>query len=112
MFFFIITIIVIQNHIRNGKMIIRLNAKSITQVQPTGWKKLVQCEMFLNSIEKRGLIYETFVGDGDTGSLMIPEVLLLQNRHVMISLGMFYIVVKEECVGHIQKMNGKWIERI
>ena len=57
-------------------------------------------EMFLRSIEKRKLVYETYVGDGDTGTF----------GHVKAScydkFSEDYIVHKEECVGHIQKRLG------
>ena len=54
-------------------------------------------ELFLRSIEKRGLMYSTFVGDGDCYG------------HVKGScekLNIGYYVAKEECVGHIQKRLG------
>ena len=56
-------------------------------------------ELFLRLIEKRGLMYSTFVGDGDSDCF----------GHVKEScekLNIGYYVAKEECVGHIQKRLG------
>ena len=58
------------------------------------------CEIFLSSIKKRGLVYEIFVGDGDTGSFGAGK----QACHE--KFGDVYSIVKEECVGHIQKRMG------
>ena len=52
-------------------------------------------ELFLCSFEKRNLIYATFVGDGDCDCFGT-----VKEEHE--KLGISYIV-KEECVGHIQK---------
>ena len=57
-------------------------------------------EMFLRSIDKHGLIYKIFVGDGDSSSYGKVKERCLQE------FGEIYDVEKEECVGHIQKRLG------
>ena len=58
-------------------------------------------EMFLRSIDKNGLRYTTFVGDGDSNCYAsVCEA--LRNAPTCYS----YEVKKEECVGHIQKRIG------
>ena len=58
-------------------------------------------EMFLLSIDKNGLRYTTFVGDGDSNCYAsVCEA--LRNAPTCYS----YEVKKEECVGHIQKRIG------
>lgn len=57
-------------------------------------------EMFLRSIEKRGLKYTVYVGDGDSDSF--GKVKAAVER----VYGERYPVVKEDCVGHIQKRMG------
>ena len=58
-------------------------------------------EMFLRSIDKNGLRYTTFVGDGDSNCYAsVCEA--LKNAPTWYS----YEVKKEECVSHIQKRNG------
>lgn len=56
-------------------------------------------EIFTRSIDERNLLYETFVGDGDTDCFgSVKEA--CENHHPM------YVIKKEECVGHIQKRMG------
>ena len=57
-------------------------------------------EIFLRSIEKRCLIYSTYVGDGDSGSFANVKKACEQKY------GEIYTVEEEECVGHIQKRMG------
>ena len=57
-------------------------------------------EIFLRSIEKYGLKYVEFVGDGDSGCFgAVREVCEKE-------YGGEYVVRKEECVGHVQKRMG------
>ena len=57
--------------------------------------------MFLHSIDKNGLRYTTFVGDGDSNCYAsVCEA--LRNAPTCYS----YEVKKEECVGHILKCTG------
>ena len=58
-------------------------------------------EIFLRSIETRNLKYTTFVGDGDSSCFGVVSK-ACNNKY-----GDSYIVVKEECVGHIKKRAGK-----
>ncbi|CAH3114455.1 unnamed protein product, partial [Pocillopora meandrina] len=53
-------------------------------------------EMFGRSVEKLHLKYTTFVGDGDSSSF----------EAMTAKFGDKYPVVKEECVGHVQKRMG------
>ena len=56
--------------------------------------------MFLRSVEKRGLKYSTYIGDGDSSSYgMVAKVLKEKYSDQ-------YVVVKEDCIGHIQKRMG------
>jgi len=57
-------------------------------------------EIFSRSIEKRRLIYDIYVGDGDTGSFSGVK------RACAEKYGELYNVTKEDCVGHIQKRMG------
>ena len=59
------------------------------------------CKLFLRSIEQRGLKYTKIAGDGDTGCY--AEVC----KSVEEQFGNDYVVVKEECVGHVQKRIGR-----
>ena len=59
------------------------------------------CKLCLRSIEQRNLKYTTMVGDGDTGCY--SEVC----NAVKEKFGDDYVVVKEECVGHVQKRIGR-----
>ena len=56
-------------------------------------------ELFKRSINQRGLMYSTFRGDGDTDCYGTV-------KEECEKLGIGYYVVKEECVGHIQKRIG------
>ena len=58
------------------------------------------CAIFNRSIEKRGLVYCTMVGDGDTGCFGAVV------NAVKEKYGEAYKVTKEECVGHVQKRMG------
>ena len=58
------------------------------------------CEIFIRSIERFSLKYNTFVGDGDTGCYG-----KVRDRCYGI-FGESYKVIKEECVGHVQKRMG------
>ena len=56
--------------------------------------------MFLRSVEKGGLKYTTYIGDGDSSSYgMVAQVLKEKYSDQ-------YVVVKEDCIGHIQKRMG------
>ena len=57
-------------------------------------------EIFLRSIEKRKLIYSTYVGDGDSGRYACLKEACQQKY------GELYPICKEECAGHIQKRMG------
>ena len=59
------------------------------------------CRLFLRSIEKRGLKYITMVGDGDTGCY--SEVC----NALREKFGIDYVVLKEDCVGQVQKRLGR-----
>ena len=63
-------------------------------------------EMFLRSISELSLKYTTFIGDGDTGCF--GKVM----KKCEELYGESYKVVKEECVGHIQKTYGFRTSRI
>ena len=56
-------------------------------------------EMFLRSIDKHELMYSTFVGDGDSDCFGSVKEACEKFSHE-------YIVVKEECIGHVQKRLG------
>ena len=57
-------------------------------------------EIFSRSISLRKLEYTTFVGDGDSSSFgRVKEALEKK-------IGVEYVIVKEECVGHVQKRLG------
>ena len=64
------------------------------------------CEIFLRSIENNSLKYCQFVGDGDTGSYGKVRDRLAE------AFGEKYIVVKEECVGHVQKRLGSGLREL
>ena len=57
-------------------------------------------EIFSRSIEKRKLMYSTFVGDGDSSCFGKVQAKMKD------TYGESYAVVKEECVGHVQKRLG------
>ena len=63
-------------------------------------------EIFLRSIDSRGLKYCTFVGDGDTGTYGTVRD---KYKHVY---GSEYPVTKEECVRDIQKRMGQLLGNI
>ena len=60
--------------------------------------ELLKCSRLQS--KKRNLIYNMFVGDGDTGSFAGVKEACYQKY------GDLYSVVEEECVGHIQKRMG------
>ena len=78
--------------------------KATCQINHSGssdsMEKAGATEIFLRSIDSRGLKYCTFVGDGDTGTYGIVRDKCKQ------VYGDEYPVTKEECVGHIQKRMG------
>jgi len=53
-------------------------------------------EIFLRSIKKHNLKYTVFVGDGDSSCFGVVR------EACWDEYGVFYIVTKEECVGHVQ----------
>ena len=53
-------------------------------------------ELFLRSTEKQNLMYTTFVGDGDSNYFRAI-------KEECEKFGTGHDIVKEECVGHIQK---------
>ena len=57
-------------------------------------------DIFLRSVEKLGLRYTVFVGDGDSSCFSSVK------QKCFEVFGENYIIVKEECVGHIQKRLG------
>ncbi|XP_065068314.1 uncharacterized protein LOC135693699 [Rhopilema esculentum] len=57
-------------------------------------------DIFSRSIEKRHLKYTTYVGDGDSNSFGKVKA-AIQDKY-----GDRYPIVKEDCVGHIQKRMG------
>ena len=63
-------------------------------------EKKAVIEMFSRSVEKRGLKYTTYVGDGDSSSYgKVAEA--MEKIY-----GESYKIVKEDCIGHIQKRMG------
>ena len=56
-------------------------------------------EMFTRSIEKHNLFYNIFVGDGDSSSFGAIVAAVIEKY------GEEYVVEKEDCIGHIQKLN-------
>ena len=58
-------------------------------------------EIFLRSKQMHNLQYKTFVGDGD--SFCFANV----TKACFEMYGNDYVIVKEECVGHIQKRIGR-----
>ncbi len=62
-------------------------------------------EIFKRSIEKRGLKYTTFVGDGDSDTFKTVS------EEISKIYGERYKVTKEECIGHIQKRMGNALRR-
>ena len=62
--------------------------------------QLGSSDMFLRSIETRNLKYTRFVGDGD--SLCFSKV----RDGCAARYGEAYLVIKEECTGHVQRRMG------
>ena len=62
-------------------------------------------EISVRSIETRGLVYNIFVGDGDTGTFVTVKEACFEK------FGELYGIKKEECVGHIQKRMGKGLRQ-
>ena len=62
-------------------------------------------EIFLRSIETRRLVYNIFVGDGDTGTFGTVKEACFEK------FGELYGIQKEECVGYIQKKMGKGLRQ-
>ena len=60
-------------------------------------------DIFLRSVDKRILIYNVFVGDGETSSFVRVK------EACYAKFGECYVIRKEECVGHIQKRMGSGI---
>ena len=54
-------------------------------------------EIFLRSVEKHKLKYTTLVGDGDSSCFAVVA------KSCNEVFNGQYIVIKEECVGHVQK---------
>ena len=59
--------------------------------------------MFCRSLDKHKLRYTTFVGDGDTSAFAHVK------NHLNEKYGDEYPIVKEDCIGHIQKRMGSSI---
>ena len=62
-------------------------------------------ELFLRSNEKRNLMYTIFVGDGNYDCFGTV-------KEECEKLGIGYDIVKEECVGHIQKQLGTALRQL
>ena len=62
-------------------------------------------EIFLRSIETRGLVYNIFVSDGDTSTFGTVKEACFEK------FGELYGIQKEECVGHIQKRMDKGLRQ-
>ena len=62
-------------------------------------------KLFLRSTEKRNLMYTTFAGDGDSDCFGTV-------KEESEKLGIGYDIVKEECVGHIQKRLGTALRQL
>ena len=60
-------------------------------------EKEAAIEMFLRLVEKRGLKYTTYIGDGDSSSYGMVAQALGEKWSDQD------VVVKEDCIGHIQK---------
>ena len=63
-------------------------------------EKEAAIEMLLRSVKKRGLKYTTYTGDGDSSSYGRVAQVLKEKYSDQ------YVVVKEDCIGHIQKRMG------
>ena len=62
-------------------------------------------KLFLRSTEKRNLMYTTFAGDGDSDCFGTV-------KEESEKLGIGCDIVKEECVGHIQKQLGTALRQL
>ena len=60
-------------------------------------------EIWHRSIEKNQLVYDTYIGDGDSSSF---KNLLKSNPYKSL-----FTVRKEECLGHVQKRLKKWLKK-
>ena len=60
-------------------------------------------EMWKRSVQKNKLIYETYIGDGDSSSF---KNLLKSNPYNSLLK-----IHKEECLGHVQKRVKKWLRK-
>ena len=60
-------------------------------------------EMWKRSVEKNKLIYEIYIGDGDSSSF---KNLLKSNPYNSLLK-----IRKEECLGHVQKRVKKWLRK-
>ena len=66
-------------------------------------EKEAAIEMFLRSVDKRGLKYITYIGDGDSSSYgMVAQALKGKYSDQ-------YVAVKEDRIGHTQKRMGSYI---
>ena len=73
----------------------------INHTQSSGaMEKEAVVEMFINSIERRKLKYGEYVGDGHTNSFGAVVHALTEKY------GDGYSIMKEDCIGHIQKRMG------
>ena len=63
-------------------------------------EKEAAVKMFLRSMEKHQLVYTTYVGDGDSSSFSEVADACFKK------FGDGYLVLKEDCIGHIQKRMG------
>ena len=63
-------------------------------------EKEAAVKMFLRSIDKHRLLYTTYVGDGDSSSFAEVADACFKE------FGEGYLVLKEDCIGHIQKRMG------
>ena len=82
-----------RDHLSSGKCSIN-HTKSSCSMEAVG-----AIEMFRRSIEKHGLIYNQYLGDGDTSSY---KEVVKSNPYEKYSI----IPEKLECVGHVQKRLG------
>ena len=63
-------------------------------------EKEAAIEMFLHSVEKRGLKDTPYIADGDSSSYGMVARVLKEKYFDQ------YVVVKEDCIGHAQKRMG------
>ena len=62
-------------------------------------------DIFLRSVDKRNLIYNVFVGDGETSSFARVK------EACYAKFGECYVIRKEVCVRHIQKRMGSGLRK-